>query len=247
MIFSVMSAMLFSVINPVSQTQKGNNAKRQYDLSQIRSSLDTFYNDYNKYPATLEFGQNFSVSSAVYMRNVPQDPSCKPSSNCENYVYITDPQNPQWFVLLARLEGEINSITNCPFICNLEGVDLSSYNYCVSGGNVSSPLCRPIAFTPIPTIPLPQETVTHAPTPTPTPGGTPTNTPTITPTTPPNTPTPTIAPLCAGDRYYYCGCSATSQPICKFMDSLSPPDNLIYYCEFGCYDNGVYQCQNFSC
>src|SRR5258708_13026190 len=38
------------ILNPVAQFQKANDAKRKSDLTQIQKALETYFNDYEKYP-----------------------------------------------------------------------------------------------------------------------------------------------------------------------------------------------------
>lgn len=236
-------AIAIPIINPVAQIQKGSNAKREHNLLQIRNALDTYYNDNNKYPSVLSFGTDFVSGSTIYMKNVPRDPSCSPTGACsDDYIYLINPENPQWFVLFAKLQGQTSTIVNCPYLCEGSSIPTpipQAYNFCVFGGVVDPSFCSAIAFTPTPTLPVgsPPPTSSPTPTPTPRPGASPTPTPT--PTSTP-IPTPTLAPgtppPCLDGYYYYCACGAQGKTVCNYSYTAPPYLGIDYNCHINCKD-----------
>jgi hypothetical protein len=106
------------MLNPIAQFQKGNDAKRKSDLSQVKRSLETYYQDNGRYPphssspqyrivrldaSTADWGQQFSP----YMTILPKDPRGN-----YRYVYFAS-SNGQSFWLYASLER-----TADPNACN---------------------------------------------------------------------------------------------------------------------------------
>lgn len=180
---AVLMAILFVMLNPFSQIDKAKDAKRKQDLNQIHNALDTYYNDNNCYPASVPFGSSWVVGSAVYMKNVPQDPDCSATGYC--YVYQTDTASscPQWNVLYARLSRPTNVMTSCLTFQVCHYVQ-TKYNYCVFSGELNCSYIK--------TNPLPSPSISSTPTPTPT-----------------SPPPPTIAPTSAGA----CSCATAQYDI----------------------------------
>ena len=234
-ILGIIVAIAIPVLNPTAQIQKGYNAKREHDFLQIRNSLDAYYNDNNKYPSSFSFGTDFTgVGGTIYMKKVPKDPSCSSTGVCsDNYIYLTNPDNPQWFVLFAKLQGQTSTAVHCPYSCTPIP---TSYNFCVFGGNIDTSFCSLIVSTPTPTPPItsPTPTPTLTPSPTPTTGVTPTLTPILTPTPTIPQAIPTPVP-CPGGGYYYCACGPNNITICNY--AFDPPQNLDI--DYQCYPNCI--------
>lgn len=253
-ILGILVAMTAFMINPATQLKKARDTKRQNDLSQMRSALDTYYNDNNSYPISVPFGSEFStINGNIYMKKTPKDPLCDPSQiNCnDDYLYVTD-DGRQWFILFSKQEARGNGFSDCKFTClsipNISeylgrtNINLAEYKYCVIGGDIKTDICPLYAAT---ITPFYAVTPTIAP-PSPTPSSTPT--PTITPTpsstpTPTSIPTPTPTPVPCTNGYYYCACGPQHLTICNY--SYSRPENLgiDYYCDSSCRDDfDQYQC-----
>lgn len=144
-IIGVLGALLLFVLNPIEQFKKAHDAQRKNDLEQIRTVLDTYYNDNNRYPGQL------SQLIGDYLPKLPKDPLNK------DYCYQSD--NGNSFILSTNLERSSDpQILNPKVICNN-----NNYNYAITSTNTSYlafiiPIPTPIPPTPAPTL---------APTPTP--------------------------------------------------------------------------------
>lgn len=211
-----MISLLFVLINPVKQIQKGQDAKREQDLKQVNTALDTYYNDKNCYPLSLSFDSSWTP----YMQKIPQDPAF--AGGGSSYIYINDGSNcPQWNVLFAKISYKPASSVSCPLEqltnCVPSNYVSLGYNYCVLSGKVD---CAVISAS---VLPIPQPTSTPTPLPTPTPG--PTSTPTLT-ATPTFTPTPT--PFCSLDY------SCTGTPL---KCNVVLPAGTGQYCSSNCNGN----------
>jgi type II secretory pathway pseudopilin PulG len=208
----ILLSFLLIFINPFKQIDKARDAQRIQNLKQINNSLDTYYNDNNCYPLSLTFGNSWQQGSAVYMKKIPQDPSCYTGGSC--YAYVVDSAScPQWNVIFAKL---YSSSLNAP-TCTLEQYSncvpsnyaQSGYNYCVVSGEVD---CAYINTTTLPAN-----------------AGAPTVTPTTAPTTAPTvTPTPTDVPGCS--KNYSC----TGSPL--RCNVIAPPGSG-QYCTSWCNGN----------
>ena len=267
-IVGILVAMAVFVINPEAQLKKARDVRRQNSLSQMRSALDTYYNDNNSYPVSVPFGSEFKTAEGnIYMKKTPKDPLCSPSQvDCDDdYLYVTDADaGSQWFILFSKQEAVNSGNSDCKFTCtsvpNLSylgrtNVNLAEYKYCVFGGDIKTDIC-PLHTSTI--TPFYGVTPTIVP-PSPTPSSVliPTATPTINPLTPTATPTPTNSiptatptinpltptPIPCTNGYYYCACGPQHLTICNYSYSRPQDLGIEYYCDSGCKnDFQQYQC-----
>lgn len=178
-IFATLALIVVNLFNPFGQIIKGQNAHRQRDLDQIRTALDTYYNDHGCYPTSLTFGAKWSSGSTVYMQKVPQDVSCNATEGlC--YIYQTDNSScPQWNILYATLKTPIAStVATCKLTdqptCQPQGYNTSGVNFCLISGSLD---CTAVSSSTMPSGPYSPPTNTLTPTsgsmntPTPTPTG----------------------------------------------------------------------------
>ena len=145
-ILAVLATMTLVALNPFAQLQKGQDAKREQDLKQIATALDTYYNDKNSYPTALPALQS---GTPVYMKKIPNDPSF--ANGWKNYGYLTDGTSRQWNVLFARVSNTVNynktsnaqeKSTLCPLIkMGCPPTAASGYNYCIVSGNIDTNAC----------------------------------------------------------------------------------------------------------
>ncbi len=144
----ILAAGAIFVIDPVTQFQKARDAQRKSDLSQIQKAFETFYQDYGKYPDTLNYkikkiDEAISIewgnSWLPYMNVLPKDPS-----SSKNYVYYST-SSGQTYYLYASLERGANDSQVCQGLnangecSSVPGADLCAgkCNYGVSSPNVS--------------------------------------------------------------------------------------------------------------
>ena len=111
-ILGIMSAALIATLDPFAQFQKGSDAKRKSDLSQVQKALESYYQDTGKYPINNpandyriyddRVGQkniiDWGASWAPYMSVLPKD-----SKTTNNYVYV-DASDGQSYYLYASLD-----------------------------------------------------------------------------------------------------------------------------------------------
>lgn len=168
-IIGTLFAAIASVFNPFAQIEKAKNANRQHDLNQIKTALDTYFNDTGCYPTTLSFRNKFSSGTSIYMEKVPEDPDCFSSNASYCYLYQTDGSAcPQWNILYAQMHAPIDSgiggciVATAPNCLPMGG--MGGYNYCQVSGKL---LCTYLSQNPLPTVIPPP--ITPYPTPTPTP------------------------------------------------------------------------------
>lgn len=113
-ILGILAVSVLLTLNPFAQLQKGNDAKRKADLSQIQKALEIYYQDYGEYPDMSNYQlnpvtsapgfipisrtqKNWGSSWQPYMNVIPKDPV--PS---KNYVYYTSDR--QSYYLYASLD-----------------------------------------------------------------------------------------------------------------------------------------------
>ena len=125
----------FGFLNPFAQLQKADDGQRKNDLAQIKTVLDTYYNDMSCYPTSVPFGQMWSVNNTTYMPKVPQGNDC--ATNPEScYIYIAESTCSQWNVVFTKLSSELETGS----VCELDAACLpqnSSANWaCTVSGEV---------------------------------------------------------------------------------------------------------------
>jgi hypothetical protein len=183
LILGILGMITLFSLNPSAQIAKAYDVQRKRDLVEIKTALDTYYNDHSFYPQMIYFGHEFSDTGSIYMKKLPQDPypTSKKSGGKYYYNYLADTQSSQWNILFAQLVGKDyknNTKANeksCNGIINKICPDsdfFTFYNYCIVSGALDCnnlPSSGPTAYEEqfIPTL-TPQPPVTIIPTATPT-------------------------------------------------------------------------------
>lgn len=101
----ISATLVVSLVDPVQQFRKSNDAKRKADLKQIQAALELFRADQGRYPdATTEFtcGDSLASVNATYLQKIPCDPR-----NTGNFVY-TYIDNITSYTLYSCLENVID-------------------------------------------------------------------------------------------------------------------------------------------
>src|SRR5258708_3928769 len=120
-IMGMISALLLTQLNPFSQIQKANDARRKSDLSQIQKALELYYNDKGQYPQSnvnyqIVFGGSpvlWGSAWQPYTAKVPADPS----TASRIYAYYS---TGQAYWLYASLERGISD----PQVCSSGGTGI---------------------------------------------------------------------------------------------------------------------------
>ncbi len=137
-----------AVLDPLTQFKKASDAKIKSDLSQVQKGLETYYQDYGKYP--LKCAATYQIQSAAggclgwgsawqpYMNVLPSDPT-----KGHNYAYYVSADR-QTYYLYANLNrgtdpqicGSLNVNKECSSVpvANLCG---AKCNFGVSSPNVN--------------------------------------------------------------------------------------------------------------
>jgi prepilin-type N-terminal cleavage/methylation domain-containing protein len=83
-----------SVVALGNAREKARNARRLSDLKQIQTALETYFGDFNIYPASLDFSGTGSLAtgSRTYMSILPSNPVPRNDGPCpgDNYQYVRD-------------------------------------------------------------------------------------------------------------------------------------------------------------
>lgn len=122
---------------------KTRDAQRKSDLEQVQRALEMYHSDHNDYPAAtngrisgISWGGEFKdldvTNGAVYMKELPQDPSG--ISYC--YQYIASPIS---YRVYAKLENTESPGYGGPYSCGT----LTNYNYAVVSSNIAKPTATP--------------------------------------------------------------------------------------------------------
>jgi len=179
-LFVIIIGGVFFALNPFKQIEKGQDAQRHQDLQQIKNAIETYYQDNSCYPQEIPFGQEWSSGETVYMKSVPQDPTCgNDGGSCYQYLTDFEAENScaQWNVVFAKLSTDAFGNASCPLstlsdTCVPEGYDenwscvlsgavqcslLAQSGFSYDSGNIEvSPSTTPNATaTPTPTGPQP--------------------------------------------------------------------------------------------
>lgn len=102
-ILATLAAAILVTLNPITQTEKANDAKRKSDLSQVQRAIEIYYQDTGQYPSSLPaWGSPWVVSSTTYIALLPKDPK-----GGKTYVYNSPPaSNGQTYYLYASLDRQ---------------------------------------------------------------------------------------------------------------------------------------------
>lgn len=100
-LIGVVATLLVSLVDPVRQFKKSNDAKRKADMHQLQAVFELYRADQNQYPDILPpCGSELLVDTTVYMKKIPCDP--KNSGQLQySYVRLT----PDTYTLTACLEN----------------------------------------------------------------------------------------------------------------------------------------------
>lgn len=114
-IIGILTAILTTNLQGARQRARDN--RRKQDLNTIQQALRLYYNDYQRFPATLSWGAPLANPDVIYMSLLPHDPSYTPS-NVVNYAYQTD-VNGATYILATKMENlsdpdKVNSQSRCP-------------------------------------------------------------------------------------------------------------------------------------
>lgn len=115
-ILGILAAALLMTLDPFSQVQKGNDAKRKSDLSQIQKALETYYQDKGRYPAhttgAVAYRINADVSGTLtridwgeswqpYMNILPEE-----KTSSRRYVYYAEADGQSYYLYASLERGD---------------------------------------------------------------------------------------------------------------------------------------------
>lgn len=115
-IFGLFATGVIAAINPSSQVAKANDARRKSDLAQIQRSLEAYFQDNGRYPASSPIDYKMNPGNKIewgspwqpYMNIVPKDPA-----SSRQYAYYASADG-QTYVLYASLERGTKDPDACP-------------------------------------------------------------------------------------------------------------------------------------
>lgn len=113
-VVTVLATSLIVVLNPSEQIKKTNDTKRKRDLAQIQRALEVYYQDYGRYPASIngqltrkvngvDTASPWGQSWSPYMDVVPDDPNGN-----KDYMYVVSDDN-QSYGIYASLDRNNDS------------------------------------------------------------------------------------------------------------------------------------------
>ena len=126
-VIGVLAIGIISIVKPVAQFQKANDARRKSDLSQIQKAIEQYYQDIGSYPPNsadyriIGLGGNvvgWGAQWLPYIGNLPADPSTS-----KKYVYVSTGQT---YYIYASLDRE-DDPQACPsrYCTSLSSNDIS--------------------------------------------------------------------------------------------------------------------------
>src|SRR5258708_39101296 len=159
-VLATLTAGIILIINPTTQINKTRDAKRKNDLLQIQQALESYYNDYQKYPCwstgcntspSVDAAYNLSgqlsdpniplpsPAGTQYLSIFPSDPNTSSSYNppCPNSQYLSY-INDQPHLLFANLSISTDAqATASKPISTTFSPGISS-DSCISSGSCTS-------------------------------------------------------------------------------------------------------------
>lgn len=140
-VLSILAAFAITALDPFSQFQKSNDARRKSDLSQIQKALEQYYQDNEHYPASDNSFRIMYQNSSLdwgkgpwgpYMDVLPKDPV-----STFNYVYYSAGPTYQSYYLYARLEKGSKD----PQACNNTGASCTNGSSCTCSSIPGGAVC----------------------------------------------------------------------------------------------------------
>jgi hypothetical protein len=95
-------------LNPTSQVDKANDARRKKDLAKIKVAFEEYYNDKGCYPSgeLLEnLNNDSSCGTGVFSPWIEEWP-CDPTMKTAYYVFTQEVGCPGWFKLITNLSNQ---------------------------------------------------------------------------------------------------------------------------------------------
>jgi len=140
-ILGILASAALVTLDPIAQFNKANDAKKVAELQQLKTSIESYYDDHNSFPLTMTFGAALATNGTTYSQTTPQD-----SNKNTPFIYQVNPDNPQWAVIYAKLASPSQSKTSCELQslnnCLPQNYANAGYNYCAV---VGTPDCNYIA------------------------------------------------------------------------------------------------------
>lgn len=89
--------------NLASGPARGRDSQRKSDLRNIKTALESYYNDNTSYPAASSLKTDLEGGSSPYMKTVPTDPKTK-----ADYTYTPSPSGGPYtsYTLTVTLENK---------------------------------------------------------------------------------------------------------------------------------------------
>lgn len=113
-LIGLMATLLITLVNPVRQFQKSNDAKRKADLHQMQAAFELYHADQTAYPASLPAcGSSLTQGTVTYLQKVPCDPK---NVSQFQYYYLYDPPTDTYKLItcLENLTDPQKDQTNAP-------------------------------------------------------------------------------------------------------------------------------------
>jgi prepilin-type N-terminal cleavage/methylation domain-containing protein len=135
-IIGIVSAVVITAVNPITQLKKARDTRRKSDLDQVKKALLIYYNDNDGFPLEADFpgwGNAFESDdgSFVYMKQLPHDPNYDAGVGEPDYYYQSL-DSGQDFCLWAILErDEDERTTESQAYCAASCTAAGDYNYVV--------------------------------------------------------------------------------------------------------------------
>lgn len=142
-IIAILSALLLTVLNPLGQFQKANDAKRKADLTQVQRALEQYYQDIGMYPKSSNNADGKSDyfivgldNAAVpwgsawvpYMDLLPKDPL----DPTHKYAYYTSSDRQTYWLYTSLERGNLD-----PQVCKGN----NNNNLCDNASQLSTNAC----------------------------------------------------------------------------------------------------------
>lgn len=102
-LIGITGTLLISLVNPVQQFKKSNDAKRKADLKQLQAVFELYRADEGEYPDALPSCGNPLVSpgGTTYLQKIP----CDPREGTSQFSYHYERQTANTYTLVACLEN----------------------------------------------------------------------------------------------------------------------------------------------
>lgn len=115
-LIGVSATAIITLVDPVTQFKKSNDARRKADLKQLQAAFEIYRADQGQYPVSLpSCGSELIATGTTYMRKVPCDPR---NTGQFTYTYVGNGTSYTLYTCLENVNDKQKDSSNNATYCS---------------------------------------------------------------------------------------------------------------------------------